>query len=111
MTVYVMLLCRLPFWQRHIVFVVSRKTWYRLKYVFYGSYVLLSGRPLCTLYTLFEKNVRYVLQRILDIHYVLSFFPFLRLMFLIFSWFVLLIFVHICAFQFYIPKNGLSLAG
>ena len=37
----VQFLCRLPFWQRHIVFVVSRKTWQHLKYVFYGSNVLL----------------------------------------------------------------------
>ena len=29
-------LCRLPFWQRHIVFTVSSKNWHVLKSVFYG---------------------------------------------------------------------------
>ena len=31
-------LCRLPFWQRHIVFVMSSKTQHSLKYVSCGSY-------------------------------------------------------------------------
>ena len=33
-------LCRLPFWQRHIVLAVSQKTCHHLKIVFDGSYVL-----------------------------------------------------------------------
>ena len=29
-------LCQLPFWQRHIIFLVSSKTWNALKYVFHA---------------------------------------------------------------------------
>ena len=32
-------LCRLPFWQRHIVLPVSQKTCHHQKFVFQGSYV------------------------------------------------------------------------
>ena len=34
--VFIRFLCRLPFWQRHIVFTVSSKNWHVLKRVFYG---------------------------------------------------------------------------
>ena len=37
---FIWFLCRLPFWQRHIVFVVFWKNWHALKNDFYVSYVL-----------------------------------------------------------------------
>ena len=30
------LLCRLPFWQRHLIFAVSSKSWHALKELFFG---------------------------------------------------------------------------